>query len=64
MPGNAALFAVVCAIALHRPPAPLPEQDGPVRAGAAPGRPLRRLRLVASRADEPSRASGPISAEG
>jgi hypothetical protein len=38
MPGNAALFAVVCAIALHRPPASA--------AARAPGQDPRRGRTL------------------
>ena len=49
MPGNAALFAVVCAIALHRPREPRPQAHQP----APPERP--RLRVVASNAFAGSR---------
>jgi O-antigen ligase len=44
MPGNAALFAVVCAVALHRPAAP-PPAAGDRRPTRESGRP--RLRLIA-----------------
>ena len=45
MPGNAVLFAVLCAVALHRPqPLHRPEAEP----GPAPARP--RLRVVASNA--------------
>jgi hypothetical protein len=43
MPGNAALFAVVCAIGLQRAPA---KRDGHVDDRPAPPRPGRSLRLV------------------
>ena len=46
MPGNAVLFALLCAVALHRPQQHRPDLDhGP---GPAPARP--RLRVVASNA--------------
>jgi O-antigen ligase len=48
MPGNAALFAVVCAIAVHRPAAAARESESQHRAAGIPGRPLRRLQLVTS----------------
>jgi O-antigen ligase len=47
MPGNAALFAVVCAIALHRPPLAVAESPGEVRPSAS-GPIRRRLHLVTS----------------
>ena len=51
MPGNAVLFALLCAVALHRPQHHRPElEPGP---GPAPARP--RLRVVASNAFAGSR---------
>ena len=49
MPGNAVLFALLCAVALHRPQQHRPE----VVPGPTPSRP--RLRVVASNAFAGSR---------
>ena len=45
MPGNAVLFALLCAVALHRPQ---PQHRPEAEPGPAPARP--RLRVVASNA--------------
>jgi O-antigen ligase len=44
MPGNAVLFALLCAVALHRPQQPRPDAE------PAPSPPKPRLRVVASNA--------------